>query len=624
MIQASVGDLIRAAIPLHQAGRLAEAAVLYDEVLRREPNNHDGLHLKGLIAHQQGRHDEAVDCIGKAVKLRPNDPIFWFNYGNVLRGAGRNGEAVDAYRRAIALGPEFADAYTNMANALESLDRREEAEAARQTVTILRPHGAEAVFRLGSARVLQNDLSGAVEAFRRAIQIERDHLGAHVELASALALLGQTDEAIAVHRRLLAMRPIDAKYHGNMLLCMQYSDRLGAEELFEEHRRWAQKHADPLTLAVAATPKRRASSPLRIGYVSPDFRHHAVAMFFEPILTSQDKSRFETFCYSDATEPDEMTNRLKAAAHHWRDIAKQSDVVVAELIQKDRIDVIVDLTGHTAHNRLLAVARRPAPMAVTYLGYPGTTGMKGMDYRITDAVADPPGQTERYHTETLVRLPGCFLCFSAPKHAPDVSPPPFESAGRITFGSFNHAGKISPTTLGLWSAVLRAVPDSGLILKARGLIDNASRNRWLGLFNQEGIDPARIRFLDIRAIYEEHLAQYGAIDIALDTVPYNGTTTTCEAMWMGLPVITLAGKTHVSRVGASLLASVGLPELIADSPEAFVAIAVKLAAERDRLANLRKTLRERMRSSPLMDAVRFTRGFETAIEQIWASRAKML
>jgi protein O-GlcNAc transferase len=622
MIQASIGDLIRAAMPLHQSGRLAEAMVLYDEVLRREPDNFDGLHLKGLVVHQQGRHDEAVDYIGRAVRLRPSEPIFWFNYGNVLRAAGRNEEAVDAYRHAIALGPDFADAYKNLANALESLNRKEEAEKARETVTILNPSGAEALFRLGAAKHLRNDLSGAAEVYRRAIQIEHDHLGAHVELASALALLGQTDEALAVHRRLLAMRPIEAKYHSNMLLCLQYNDKISAEELFAEHRRWGQQYADPLTPTAIAESERASSTRLRIGYISSDFRHHAVAMFFEPILIHHDRNRFEIFCYSAVKDRDEVTTRLKTEADHWREIEKLSEAALAKQIQQDRIDVLIDLTGHTAGNKLLAIARRPAPVTATYLGYPGTTGMRGMDYRITDAVTDPPGETDRYHTEKLIRLPGCFLCFGTPTRAPEVAPPPFEATGQIAFGSFNHAGKISPTTVQLWLAVLKAAPGSRLVLKARGLVDQESKNRWLGLFTREGIDPARIRFFGIKAIYEEHLMQYGGMDIALDTFPYNGTTTTCEAMWMGLPVITLAGQTHVSRVGMSLLKTVGLPDLIADSAEAYVAIAVKLASERSRLAELRKTLRQRMRSSPLMDGASFMPAFETAIEQMWVSREK--
>jgi predicted O-linked N-acetylglucosamine transferase (SPINDLY family) len=441
-----------------------------------------------------------------------------------------------------------------------------------------------------------------------------------VDLANVLAWLGQTEESIAVHRRLLSMRPIDAKYHSNMLLCLLYSDGITTEEIFAEHRRWGQKHADPLTPPVSSIRKRGSSGKLRVGYISPDFRQHAVAMFFEPILIQHDRNRFEIFCYSDVKDPDEITGRLKRSADHWREISGLADAAFVKMLQNDRIDVLVDLTGHTARNRLLAMARRPAPVLATYLGYPATTGMRAMDYRITDAVSDPPGETERYHTEKLVRLPGCFLCYGKPAPAPDIAPAPLESNGRITFGSFNHAGKISATTIRLWSRVLKGVPDAKLALKARGLMDEASRNRWLGLFEREGIEPGRIEFLDIEAVFEKHLAYYARLDIALDTFPYNGTTTSCEAMWMGAPVITLAGKTHVSRVGASLLGCVGLPELVADSEEAFVEIAVKLAGERDRLVELRRTLRERMRSSPLMDAVGFTRGFESVIEGIWAGQ----
>ena len=315
-----------------------------------------------------------------------------------------------------------------------------------------------------------------------------------------------------------------------------------------------------------------------------------------------------------------MTGRLRGLSDQWRDIAGKTDDRVAALIREDRIDILVDLAGHTAGNRLLVFARKPAPVQVTWLGYPNTTGLEAMDYRLTEAVSDPPGQTERWHSEELIRLPGTFSCYGPPAESPPVGPLPALEAGHVTFGCFNNLAKLTPPAIELWSQILREVPGARLLLKSRGLADLETAAGVREEFGRRGIEPARLEFNGQELSVTNHLALYNRVDLALDTFPYNGTTTTCEALWMGVPVVTLAGATHVARVGASLLTHLSVEELIADSPVGYVARCVDLAGDLPRLAEIRAGLRERMRASPLCDAPGFTRGFEDALRGMWRGR----
>jgi predicted O-linked N-acetylglucosamine transferase (SPINDLY family) len=331
-----------------------------------------------------------------------------------------------------------------------------------------------------------------------------------------------------------------------------------------------------------------------------------------PILESHDRTAFEIYLYDDSPRLDAFTERLRPLADAWHRVRGMPDAQLAEKIRADRIDVLVDLAGHTAGNRLLTFARRPAPVQISYLGYPNTTGLNTVDYRLTDAVADPPGLADELHTEKLVRLPGTFLTFRPPVETPEVVDPPVLKNGFVTFGSFNALWKVNAPLLQLWARVLRAVPDSRLMMKAEGLEEPDVAHRIANVFRQAGIDVARVRLLGREATYAGHLAAYGTCDVCLDTFPYAGTTTTCEALWMGVPVVSLAGEVHASRVGASLLSSVGLSEFAAPNAGAFVATAANLAGQPERLRELRRTMRERLRGSPLMNPIGLTRAIETA------------
>ena len=390
-------------------------------------------------------------------------------------------------------------------------------------------------------------------------------------------------------------------------------------EILVEARRYARQHAEPLAGAIEPRPTRSpAGRRLRIGYVSADFREHPVVSFLEPILAAHDRHRFEIFCYADVSQPDAITRRLQGYADCWRSLVGLSDAQAAERIRQDDIEILVDLAGHTGGNRLRAFARKPAPIQVSYLGYLGTTGLSAMDYYITDAHADPPGLSEAHYQESLIRLPECGFCY-APGPAPEVRPePPARQSGQVTFGCLNNPAKVSDEVLAVWSRVLAAVPGSRLLLRTGA--GRSAEERIRDLLTACGIAPERLGFAGRTATRFAYLELYHAVDIALDPFPYNGVTTTCDALWMGVPVISQAGRMNVSRQGVRFLRTVGLDELLAETLEDYVRIATELAGDLARLADLRSGLRERMSRSPLMDAQRLARDLEAAYVGIWENR----
>lgn len=365
--------------------------------------------------------------------------------------------------------------------------------------------------------------------------------------------------------------------------------------------------------ANVATPDR----PLRIGYVSPDLRDHPVASFFEPILQEHHRELFETYCYANVQSPDAVTSRLRQRAGHWRDIHGWDQEKVVELIRQDGIDILVDLAGHTTENGLMIFARKPAPVQVTWMGYPNTTGLTAMDYRLTDAISDSPGQTERWHSERLIRLPKTFSCYVAPAESPAVGSLPALANGYVTFGSLNNFRKLSEPTIALWARVLRVLPTARLLLKSQGLGQPQTASRLREQFVRAGVEAERLELLGAGLSKTQHMGLYNRIDLALDPFPYNGTTTTCDALWMGVPVVTLAGKTHVARVGLSLVSHFGFPQWAVATPDAYVAKCRELVSDLPGLARLRLGLREQMRLSPLCDAAQFIGHLETVFRDLW-------
>jgi predicted O-linked N-acetylglucosamine transferase (SPINDLY family) len=493
-----------------------------------------------------------------------------------------------------------------------------QAEADIGRALALEPQHADWRCALGEALALQGKPDAAAASYRAVLEIDPGDARAHNGLGVALLIVGRPEEAESSFRRAIETQPDYAEAHSNMLLAMHYRKGDDARLMYEAHLEWARRHARDLARPEHAGRAPAPARRLNIGYLSPDFQHHAVAWFIEPVLAAHDRSRFRTFFYSTVVNPDAVTRRFMTLCDEWRDIHTISDGEAARLIRQDRIDILVDLAGHTGGGRPLVFARKPAPVQVTWLGYPNTTGLAGIDYRITDADADPEGEADRHHTEKLLRLATGFFCYAPPADAPDSGEPPVLESGRITFGCFNNLAKVTPEMIGLWSRILAGLPQARLIMKTHALGEESARRAIHGHFAANGIAAGRVELFGPEGSHGGHLGRYRQVDIALDAFPYHGTTTTCEALWMGTPVVTLAGRTHLSRVGVSVLRRIGLDELIAATPEEYVRKAVALARDPGRLRKLRAGLRQRMRVSPLLDAAAFARALESAYLAMWS------
>jgi predicted O-linked N-acetylglucosamine transferase (SPINDLY family) len=492
-------------------------------------------------------------------------------------------EAVECFQQAVRLKPSLPEAHEILAQALISGLRTDVAREHLKEALRLRPNFAEAYHDLGRLCVEEGLLAEAARQYRAALVIKRE-----------------------------------PETQSNLLFLLNYLPETNPDQHFAEHRRWSEWFEQPLRLA--RQPHANDPKPdrrLRIGYVSPDFRDHPVSSFIEPILRGHHREQFETFAYASVKTPDATTRRLQPLASQWRDIHGLDPQTVADLIRQDGIDILVDLAGHTTDHELLVFARKPAPVQVTWIGYPNTTGLEAIDFRLTDPICDPPGQTERWHTERLLRLPTAFSCYSPPPESPAVAPLPALANGRVTFGCFNNFRKISEPTIAVWARLLHEIPTARLLLKSQGLGYPPTANRIRDLFFRAGVSADRIELLGAGLAKDLHMALYNRVDLCLDPFPYNGTTTTCDSFWMGVPVVTLAGKNHVSRVGLSLVSHLGFPEWGVETVDAYVAKCRELAADLPGLARLRLGLREQMRRSPICDAPRFIVHVETAFRQMW-------
>ena len=604
------------ALQHHQAGRLPEAEALYRQILQAQADHCDALHLLGVLAHQIGQHERAVDFIGKAIALNPNRADFHSNIGQVCRALGRLDEALSHYSRALALQPDFTEAHYNLGNALSGLGRLQEAVACFRQALALKPDYAEAHNNLGVA--LGNDckFQEAEASFGRALALKPDSSEAYNNLAGTLKDQGKIPEAMECYRRALEINPGNVTAHSNLLMVMSYDPASIPKMIASEHRRWNEAHARVLAPRSRRFANRRDQKrQLRVGYVSADFHGHPIGHWMVPLLAHHNHAGFEIHAYSAGVRVDQVTHRLQASADAWRSIAGMSDAAVADMIRTDRIDILVDLSGHTAGHRLLVFARRPAPVQVTYLGALSTTGLSTMDYKLTDRFLSPPRSRE-WFSEKLIRLPGHFACYQPPHDAPPVALPPSAKAGHVTFGSFNNVAKLTPPVVALWAKILCGVPEANLLLKDRTLVDPGQQDRCRALFQAHGIEARRLEFLPATP-FPGHLGEYSRVDIALDPFPYNGCYTSCEALWMGVPVITLAGSMTCGRYGVSLLSTLGLSHLIADTPKDYVKVSVELAKMHKDLAVLRRGLRARMAASSLCDAKAFAQHVEDAYRLMW-------
>lgn len=738
-------------LALHQAGRLEEAEQCYRQVLQREPNHPDALHLLGLVLHQRGDQKHAADLIRRAIQSSPSSAAFHNSLGEVLRAQQRVADAKASFQAALRLQPDYAAAQVNLSLVLESLNDHEGAEqqlrstlklapdfapahynlgrllfkrgqadlalasldaclklaphvalahnqrgmvlqslgrvteaiASLRQAIALEPDMAEAYFNLGGALSARCEYAAAIDAWRKGLRLDPQQVDAYLHLgaalkalgqmvaavvvldeylrrkpdateayavkAAALAELGRADEAVhCVERALLELpdnmdllalqadcyyqagdlatglallQACAAKFPDSPVLASSvlfhraYDPGQDLKALYVAHRQWGRQFGAVLgeshVPGAADVPERK----LRIGYVSPDFKRHPIGFLLEPVLLRHDRSQFEVYCYADVPQEDGLTQNFRAAAQAWRDISDKTDDEVAALVRSDAIDILVDLNGHTLGNRLLVFARKPAPLQVSWLGYFNTTGMDAMDYLIADEYSVPNGSPQQFAEEVL-RMPHSRFCYAGPPEAPAIAALPALSKAYVTFGSFNHLAKLNASVIAVWSRILQAVPHSRLVLKRKQFADKTTRQRFMNAFKRNGIDTERIE-LRQGSRHLEMLEEYGDIDIALDPFPYTGGMTTLEALWMGVPVVTLTGESLLSRQSASFLRLIGLEQLVAQDEQAYCMNATQLAADQTQLAGLRAGLRARMLASSLCDCSAFVRELEQAYRQVW-------
>jgi predicted O-linked N-acetylglucosamine transferase (SPINDLY family) len=595
-----------------EIGRFDEAISTWRSALARWPGFAKAENNLANALKVNGDVHGAIAAYRRAISLNPNLAEIHYNLGVMLHEIAEFEEAIRAYQQAVALDPKNAEAYANAGASLRQLGRLDEAIAAYSHAIEINPNHAAAYNNLAVALLDKGEIDQAIIAFKRSIALQPNLATTHGNLGNALKDVGRFDQAIAAYRQAMAIAPGFTTAQSNLILSLHYVNT-DARAIADELRRWNLAHAKPLSGSIRPhnndrDPDRR----LRIGYVSADFCEHVVGRHLLPLLQHHDRRQFEIFCYSNVYRPDATTEIFQKVADHWRKIVAISDEKAAEQIREDRIDILVDLSLHSANNRLLIFARKPAPVQVTYLAYVGSSGMTAMDYRLSDPYLDPAETDLSVYSETTVRLPRSYWCYPPGSEFP-VAPAPAIERGFITFGCLNNFAKVSPAAIDLWSTILAATPRSRLILHAP---PGAHRQQITARLERFGVAGDRIEFVPKQSRHD-YERMHARIDIALDPFPYGGGITTCDALWMGLPVVTLSGTTAVGRGGRSILSNVGLPELIAFSPEEYVRIAIDLSRDLDRLAALRKGLRERMLASPLMDAHGFARDVEAAYRQMW-------
>ena len=595
---------------LREAGRVEEAATAFRKAIELKPTYAEPYSNLGNALRVLKRYEQSLAAHQQAVRLKPQSAEIHSNFGIALKESGDIAGSIAALSRAIELKPDYVDALNNLGGAFVVQGRLDEAMTAFSRAATLRPDSPEVQNNLGNLLKEKGRLDESAAAYQLALRLRPDFAEAHSNLGINLSAQGKLSEAIECFRRAMNARPDAPQYFGNLLYTMHFHPDYDGAAILREHVEWARRYAEPLAGERAlrgSTVQARPGKRLRIGYVSPDFRDHPVGRFLAPLLANHNHEGFEIFCYSAVRLSDGATARMRSYADHWREIVNQTDAQAAGQIRRDEIDVLVDLTLHMTGSRLLLFARKPAPVQATWLGYVSTTGLSAIDFRISDPFLDS-ADIEAPYVERTVRLPRCYWCYEPPAGCTPVSALPALSNGYVTFGCFNNFMKVTPPTLDLWAEILTNIPRSRIVIHSHS---GSHREVVKERFAKAGIDPARVRFVGMTPTLE-YLRKHHEIDIALDPFPYGGGTTTCDALWMGVPVVTLAGRTAVGRAGVSLLSNVGLPELIARTPQQCISIATALAADTAKLGQIRAGLREQMRASPLMDARRFATDMEAA------------
>ncbi len=647
----TIDQAVARALALHQQGQLGEAEPIYRDVLARAPQDPQALALLGTLCLQTGRDAESAELLGAATRLKPDEAGWLSNLGLVLRKLERYPEGETALRAALALKPDAPETLSNLGLVLHQMAEFEAAIDCFKQAIALRGDMPGFHVNLGSTYMQLDRIDEAVACFERAVALQPRHLGAQQNLGLTLFRAGRLEESEAVYRRITQLLPANAdgwrglgkalRDQGRMHEAIAaYEQALAIEPdnveayqglLFNRNYLSLGTPAEALLAARGVETRLGPFAPaafpnlpdpdrrLRVGLVSADFKNHPVGQFVGHLLPLFDRSQFELIGFANQARSDGRTLSMQAALDGWHAIHKLGDEAVDALIRALEVDILIDLSGHTGGNRMRLFARHPAPVQATWLGYSGTTGLSAIDYIIADPSIIPPGD-EAHYAETPIRLPHTYLCYDPPQFSglvPEVAPAPALKNGFVTFGTYNNAYKISDDTIACWARVLEAVPNSRLLLKHKLYATQDGRQAMAGRFARHGVDPARLLLKSNTPSHLLHFQSYGEIDIGLDPFPYNGTTTTGDSLWMGVPVITLVGDRFISRVGASMMRAVGLGDLAAPDIAGYVETARRLASDLPRLAQIRATLRPTMMASPLGDAPRFARDFEAALRSMW-------
>jgi len=605
---------------LQQLQRLDEAIDVCRQLLAREPRNLDARNNLGTALEQLGRLEEAEAFHRETLAMGPPTPNVYYNLGLVLQRQGRVEEAIAAYHQALTLNPDYFEAWNNLGNVLQTCGHVDEAEAAFRKCVQLCPERKAVGQNLANILHLRGRLAEAEQEYRR-ILVEHDQPAVRSNLGATLQAQGRIEEALEQFRRAADMMPEEDSFHSNLLLALNYSPGVTAADLATAHAEWQRRHGAPWKSAWR--PHANSRDPeriLRLGFVSGDLWEHPVGHLVAPLMENLDRRACQVFCYYDNARNDRITERIRNTADLWRSVCGVSDQALADQIRADGVDVLFDLAGHTAQNRLRVFARKPAPIQITWAGYVGTTGLAAMDYLLADRYEVPEG-AEGHYCESILRMPDGYICYGPPPDAPPVGPLPALARGQFTFGSFNNPAKQNAEVVALWSRVLSRVPNSRLMFKYRGCDNVPVQDYFRRLFAQHGIGPERLEFV-APSLHRGVFEAYHQVDLGLDPFPYSGGLTTCEALWMGVPVITCPSSTFASRHTLTHASNAGMGQFVARDFDHYVELAAEWAGDLSRLAALRAGMRSLVAASPLCDAKRFAANFQRVIRDAWRRWAR--
>jgi predicted O-linked N-acetylglucosamine transferase (SPINDLY family) len=635
---------------LRGLGRRQEAEQAYRDAIAKRPNFANAINNLGICLCSMNRVEEGIEQYRLAIQLSPSSADLHNNLGTALVAIGKTEDAGQSFQTAVDIDPEHAEAHNNLGATLRSLNKSAESVPLFEKSVELNGTFVEAWANLAAARSetgrpsealeavdhaisLKTDSASlhflrgnilrdlhhfdeAIEATRESLRHEPDYVPALTALGFALMERGELDEAMGSLKRSIELKP-DPQTHSNVMMGVNYHPAYTPAEHLAAHQGWAELHEKPhIANWKPHLNDRSPDRKLRVGYVSPDFRGHSVSYFLTPVLENHDHDQFEIFGYAHLSHADMSTWRLRSCIDEWREISARHPDQVAELIRADKIDILVEVAGHTANNALTAFARKPAPIQINMIGFPSTTGLSAIDYRVTDELCDPTGVTDPFNTENLLRMPDIFWCYLPPHDAPAIGPLPADQNRSITFTSANNFTKVTPQVQSVWAGLLRAVPNSRLIMQTTALAGEYTKRVVTERFAAEGIPADRLDFRK-STDFQTYLKLLNESDFTLDPFPFNGGTTTCHSLWMGAPVITLAGDRHASRMGLSMMTCIGLPEFVARTPDEYIQIAVTFANDLPRLGAIRAGMRDRLLASPLLDAKKYTRNLEAAYRQVW-------